>query len=132
MTSNFRISPLEKDNLVWKGDMSGSFMVKAYFNPLEEVSPHKVPCKMLWNQHIPSKVGFFAWEVWWGKVLTSTQLKKRGFHLANMCPYYRREEEDLEHILIHRQAIWGQWTDLLSAFDVDWTCPFLVKDLIQS
>ena len=49
VTSNIRISPLEKDNLVWKGDVSGSFMVKAYFNLLEGASPHKVPCKMLWN-----------------------------------------------------------------------------------
>ena len=132
MTSNIKISPLEKDKLSWKGDESGSFKVKAYFKELEGVSPHKVPSKMLWNQHIPSKVSFFAWEVWWGKGLTSTQLKKRGFHLASMCPFYRKEEEELEHILIHYQAIWGQWTDLLLAFGVDWTCPFLTKDLIQS
>ena len=79
VTSNIRISPLEKDNMVWKGDVSKSFTVKVYFNMLEGASPHKIPCKMLWNQHIPSKVGFFAWEVWWGKVLTLTQLKKRGF-----------------------------------------------------
>ena len=46
MTSNFRISPMENDNMVWKGDVSGSFTVKAYFNMLEGVSPHKVPCKM--------------------------------------------------------------------------------------
>ena len=44
--------------MVWKGDVSGSFTVKAYFNLLEGASPHKVPCKMLWNQHIPYKVGF--------------------------------------------------------------------------
>ena len=87
---------------------------------------------MFWNQHIPSKVGFFAWEVWWGKVLTSTQLKKRGFHLASMCRFCRKEEEELEHILIHCHAIWRQWTDLLLAFGVDWTCHFLAKDLIQS
>ena len=49
VTSNIRISPLEKDNLVWKGDVSGSFTVKAYFNTLEGASAHKVPCKMLWN-----------------------------------------------------------------------------------
>ena len=72
MTSNIKISPMEKDNLFWKGDESGSFTVKAYFKQLEDVSPHKVPCKMLWNRHIPSKVAFFAREVWWGKVLTST------------------------------------------------------------
>ena len=60
VTSNIRISPLKKDNLVWKGDVLGSFMIKAYFNMLEGASPYKVPCKMLWNKHIPSKVGFFA------------------------------------------------------------------------
>ena len=49
MTSNFKISPLEKDKLFWKGDESGSFTVKAYFNLLEGGSPHKVPCKMVWN-----------------------------------------------------------------------------------
>ena len=115
VTSNIRISPLEKDNLVWKGDVSGSFTVKPYFNLLEGASPRKVPCKMLWNKHIPSKVGFFAWEVWWAKVLTSTQLKKRDFQLASMCPFCRKEEEELEHILIRCQAIGGHWTDLLSA-----------------
>ena len=40
-----------------------------------------------------------------GKVLTSTQLKKRGFHLASKCPFCGREEEELEHILIHCPSI---------------------------
>ena len=107
MTSNIKISPLENDKLSWKGDELGSFKVKAYFKELEGASPHKVPYKMLWNQHIPSNMGFFAWEVCWGKVLTSTQLKKWGFHLARMYPFYRKKEEELEHILIHCHAIWG-------------------------
>ena len=81
---------------------------------------------------IPSTIGFFAWEAWWGKVLTSTQLKKRGFQLASKCLFCGREEEELEHILIHCPAIWGQWTDLLYAFEASWICPFLIKDLIQS
>ena len=49
-----------------------------------------------------------------------------------MCPFCRKEEEELEHILIHCQVILEQWTDLLFAFGVDWTCHFLAKDLIQS
>ena len=24
------------------------------------------PKKMIWNPCVPTKVGFFAWEVWWG------------------------------------------------------------------
>ena len=60
LTSNNKISPLEKDKLIWKGDDSGSFTVKGYFNQLEEGSPCKVPYKMLWNSFIPSIVVFFC------------------------------------------------------------------------
>ena len=52
--------------------MSGSFSVKAYFNLLEGVSPHKVPAKCYGTNIFLLKLGFFAWELWWGKVLTST------------------------------------------------------------
>ena len=107
MTSNNKISPLEKDKLIWKGDDLGCFTVKGYFNQLEGGSPCMAPYKMLWNSLILSKVGFFAWEAWCSKVLTSTQLKKRGFQLASKCPFCGREEEEVEHILIHCPAIWG-------------------------
>ena len=60
LTSNNKISPLKKDKLFWKGDVSGCFTVKGYFNQLEGGSSSKVPYKMLWNSIIPSKVGFFA------------------------------------------------------------------------
>lgn len=56
--------------------------------------------------------------------------KKRGLHLASKCPFCGKEEEELEHILIHCTQIWGQWIDLLSAFGTAWVAPFLVKDLI--
>ena len=29
-----------------------------------------VSVNLLWNPCVPTKVGFFAWEAWWGKVLT--------------------------------------------------------------
>ena len=88
---------------------------------------------MLWKPYAPSKTFFvFAWEAWWGKILTSYQLKKRGFHLACKCPFCGREEEELGHILIHCPSIWGQWTDFLYAFGVSWPCPFLVNDILQS
>ena len=86
---------------------------------------------MLWNPLCPFKNWFFLHErLGGGKVLTSTQLKKRDFHLASKCPFCGREEEEPEH-MIHCPSIWGQWTDLLSAFGASWTCPLLVKDLLQ-
>ena len=60
------------------------------------------------------------------------QLKSRGYQLASIWPSCRRDEESLEHILIHCPSIWGLWADLFSVLGICWTCPFLVKDLICS
>ena len=110
------------------------FPIASWLRPI--LTSWKVPLliqslpKCCGTPYVPSKIGFFAWEAWWGKVLTSTQLKKRDFHLASKCPFCGREEEELEH-MIHCPLIWGQWTDLLSTFGASWTCPLLVKDLLQ-
>ena len=93
LTSNNSITPTVKDKMVWKGADIGCFMVKAYFRLLEGASPHLVPTKMLWNSYVPSKFGFFSWEAWWGKVLTSSHLKKRGYHLASRCPFCGRRKK---------------------------------------
>ena len=132
LTSNSAIAPLGKDKLIRKGDVFGCFMVKAYFNHLEGVSLFSIPTTMLWNPYVPSKIDFFAWEAWWGKVLIASQLKRRGLHLASKYPFCGKKEEEPEHILIHCPSIWDQWTDLLSAFGVYWVSPYLVKDLLHN
>ena len=73
-----------------------------------------MPVKMIWNPLVPTKVGFFVWEVWWGKILTMDQLKKRGFSLASKCPFCGQAKEVLEHLFIHCPKIWGPWTTLFS------------------
>ena len=67
-----------------------------------------------------------------GKSLNHCSVRKRGFHLARKCPLCGMKEEELENILIHCPSIWGQWTDLLSAFGASWVCPLLVKDFLLS
>ena len=80
--------------------------MKTYCKILEGGPSRRAPIKILWNPYVPSKVGFFAWEAWWGKVLTMDQLKKRGFHLASKCPFCGKSEEMLEHVMIHCPLIW--------------------------
>ena len=79
---------------------------------------------------MPTKVRFFVWEVWWGKILAMDQLKKRGFSLASMCPFCGQKEEALEHLFIHCSKIWDLWTTLFSLSDGGWVCPYLVQDLL--
>ena len=84
---------------------NGSFSIKTCFDLLEGGRQQSVPIKMLGNSIVPMKVGFFAWEVWWGKILSMDQLKKRGFSLASRCPLCGKDEESMEHLLIHYSKV---------------------------
>ena len=79
---------------------------------------------------MPPKACFFAWEVWWGKVLTMDQLKKRGFQMASRRPVCGKAEEVLDHLLIHCPSIWGLWFRLISILGLHCVCPRLAKVLL--
>ena len=101
----------------------GMFSVKSSYDLLEGGRQQIVPVKMIWNPIVPTKVGFFVWEVWWGKILTMDQLKKRGFSLANRCLFCGQTEEVLEHLFIHCPKIWNLWTTLFSLSKSGWVVP---------
>ena len=71
LLNNKHTFPRKKDKLVWKGNKNDQFPVRGYYNNLEEGALLKAPMKILWNPYVPSKVSFYAWEAWWGKVLTT-------------------------------------------------------------
>ena len=89
-----------------------------------------MPVKMLWNSIVPLKVVFFTWDVWWDKILTMNQLKKRGFSMTSRCPFCGEAKEAFEHLLIHCPNIWCMWSALFSLSGDCWVCHFLVKDMI--
>ena len=84
----------------------------------------QAPVKVLWNPYFLTKVGFFCWEAWWGKVLTLDQMKKRG-SIANVCGKNK-------HILIHSPLIWDLWAAILSTFGAIGARSFLVRDFMSS
>ena len=87
--SNSVITPLVKDKLIWKSDVSSCFTVNAYSPPPPFVqSPPKcfgIPMSL-------QKLVFLLGWLGGGKVLTTSQLKKRGFYLASKCPFCGRKE----------------------------------------
>ena len=64
------------------------------------------------------RVGFFAWEAVWEKILTQGQLKKRGWSLPNKCYLCKGEEESTNHILLHCPKAIMLWHLIFSIFDV--------------
>ena len=119
----------EKDRLFWKGDKKGVYTVKANVALLVDNSRRTTPRNMLWNNHMPPKVCFFAWEAWWGKVLTMMHLKKRGFQIASRCPLCGEADEELNHLLIHCPSVWRLWEGFISIPSYSWVCPYSVQDL---
>ena len=83
---NKKILPSLKDSLVWKKTTNDIYLVKSCFDLLEGESHFSVLAKLFWNSSVPSKVDFLAWKVWWDKVLSMNQLKRRGFPLLIHCP----------------------------------------------
>nr|CAN72177.1 hypothetical protein VITISV_012537 [Vitis vinifera] len=119
-----------EDRMVWKETKDGIFSVKSCFNSLDHSSAVPFPWRIIWSSFVPSKVGFFAWEASWGKVLTQDQLKRRGWKLANRCPLCCDEEETINHILIHCPKAKVLWDLLFSLFGVNWVIPFSVRDTL--
>ena len=96
---------------------------------MEDNSRRTTPRNMLWNSCVPPKVCFFAWEAWWGRVLTTMHLKKRGFQMASRCPLCGRANEELNHLLIHCPSVWRLWEGLISIRGFSWACPYSKQNL---
>ena len=78
----------------------GLFSVNSLFGELKGGSAAAFQESMLWNLCVPSKVSFFACKVWWGKMITLNQLKRRGCALANKRSLCSEDEKNIEHILL--------------------------------
>ena len=103
MIQPWRVFSNKEDKLILKGGNFGFYSVKLLYEALNrtDAEPRSFPALFVWNPLVPLKVGFFAWEASWGKVMTLDKLKKRGRPLANKCYLYEDEEETLNHLLVH-------------------------------
>lgn len=56
--------PRGEDRLRWRGDKSGSFSVKSYYERLlPRGGIEGFPWKLVWQEGVPMKVFFFVWEL---------------------------------------------------------------------
>ena len=98
---NRKIRPFQEDYLILKETMPNGFSIRLMYRKLMHFLPTDFPWRFIWNPIVPLKLGFFAWEASWGKVLTLYQLKRRGIPLVNWYFLCEEEEETIDHLLIH-------------------------------
>ena len=84
-----------EDKVLRKETKDGNFSVKSLYSAFDYRSAVQFPKSIIWSPRVPTKVGFFAWEASWGKVLTVDQLERRGWSLANKCFLCCVEEESI-------------------------------------
>ena len=81
----WRLCRDEEDKLLWIGVKNGNFFVHALYKALELGSQVTFLASVIWNSWVPPKVGFFAWEATWNKVLTLDHIRIIGWSMANRC-----------------------------------------------
>ena len=125
-----KIRPFQEDRLLLKETMTDGFSVRHMYRKLMYSLPTDLPCRSIWNPIVPPKLGFFAWEASWGKVLTLYQLKRRGIPLVNRCFLCEENEETIDHLLIHCSRAKMLWDLLLAITDSNWVFPRTVRQLL--
>ena len=118
-----QIRPTGVDKLVLQNVKDRGFSVKSMYKDVDVSPSFDFPHRIVWNSVVPPKIGVFAWEAAWGKVLTMDQLKRRGMYFANRCFMCEEEEENIDHLLIHCKFAKMLWDLLLSIVGISWVFP---------
>ena len=119
--------PSGVDKLLLKDVKEKGLSVKIMYKGIDSSPAIDFPCRLIWNPAVPPKIGFFAWEATWGKVLTLDQLKHREMPFANICFLCEEDEETIDHLLIHYKSAKMLWNFFLSIVGTSWviSCSFL-------
>ena len=115
-----------EDKLSLKNVKDKGFSVKSVYKGFDVSPAFNIPHRLIWNSVVPPKIGVFAWEAAWGKVLTLDQLKRRGMTFANRCFMCEEEEETIDHLLIHCKFSKMLWDLILSIVGISWVFPHSV------
>ena len=113
-----RIQQGVDDREIWRKTKCGKFSVKSLYKSLVSGHLASFPSLVIWKVSVQPRVSFFGWEATWGKALTLDQLQRRGLALANRCYLCQRNEESIDHILLHCEKPRTLWVLLFSLFGV--------------
>jgi hypothetical protein len=108
------------DKMWWVPNRKGKFEVKSFYFILNSAVSFLFPWKSIWRTKAPPRVAFFVWSAALGKILTLDNLRKRNLVLVNRCGMCKKEEESIDHLLLHCESAQFLWNAFFSRFGLAW------------
>jgi hypothetical protein len=124
-----RIDCDAEDKLWWSPSRKGKFDVSSFYKTLVYKESVCFPWKSIWRTKAHSKVAFFAWTAALGKILTVDNLRKRQIIVINRCCMCKKNEESVDHLLLHCEVACDMWNVVFCRFSLSWVMPRRVVDL---
>jgi hypothetical protein len=104
------------DKIWWVPNRKEKFEVKSFYFILNSSISFHFPWKSIWRTKAPSRVAFFVWSAALGKILTLDNLRKKNMVLVNRCGICKKEEESIDHLLLHCESAQFLWNAFFSRF----------------
>ena len=118
------------DTSHWCLKGNGKFDTRSYYNIVRGVVASNFPWKGVWKAKIPRRVSFFVWTAVHGQILTLDNLMLKGRILVNRCCMCHRNEETVDHLLLHCPVAHSLWVYMFQIFGIQWVMPSSVESLV--
>jgi hypothetical protein len=91
------------------------FNVRFFYSVLFRIDSSHFPWKSIWRTKASLRVVFYAWSAAIGNILTMDNLRKRHVIVIDRCCMCKRNEESVDHILLHCAIACALWKFFLVA-----------------
>ncbi|XP_065636444.1 uncharacterized protein LOC136070428 [Quercus suber] len=119
-----------EDILIWQLNRSGVFDVRSFYIALLKALYVSFPWQSIWCVKVPKRVSFFLWTAARNGILTIDNLVKKNLPLVNWCCLCRRDEETVDHLLLHCKLASTLWSEVLIMFGVQWVMSNTIVSLL--
>ena len=106
------------------------FDTRSYYNIVRGVVASNFPWKGVWKAKIPRRVSFFVWTAVHGQILTLDNLMLKRRILVNRCYMCHRNEETVDHLLLHCPVAHSLWLYMFQIFGIQWVMPGSMESLV--
>lgn len=128
----YSVNPLlgAMDNMVWTPSSHHGFAVKSYYTMLHSGEHISFPWKSIWKVKAPRCFAFFLWATTLGRILTVDSLRRRSFQLITQYYVCKKDDETINHLLLHCEYAVDIWHLVINNFGVFWAMPDNILQLL--